>query len=149
MNLLFVYGSLRRGEDNHHRLGPARFAGAATIRGALYDCGAFRALVKDARSRSRIAGELHELRGDVAAKLAELDRFEAEWKFRRARVRVTLRGGRQRWAWTYFFAGRLARGARQVPIPGTPRTRGPGHPSRSERGGRAGRARGTAAPRME
>lgn len=37
IDVVAVYGTLRRGERNHHRLGRATFLGPATVLGTLYD----------------------------------------------------------------------------------------------------------------
>ena len=60
--LLFVYGTLRRGGSNDiARIAPAaRFAGMARIRGRLYDLGAYPALLPDAGA-GWVAGELYTI----------------------------------------------------------------------------------------
>ncbi len=64
-NLLFVYGTLRRGGSNDiARIAPsARFAGMARIRGRLYDLGAYPALLLDASDTAAgwVTGELYEI----------------------------------------------------------------------------------------
>lgn len=64
--LVFVYGTLRRGEVNDiNRLQPApRFLGNACIRGALYDLGPYPGVV---------LGEEGWVRGEVYAITAELE----------------------------------------------------------------------------
>lgn len=60
--LLFVYGTLRRGGSNDiARLAPsARFSGTARIRGALFDQGAYPAMMLDPES-GWVIGELYEV----------------------------------------------------------------------------------------
>jgi gamma-glutamylcyclotransferase (GGCT)/AIG2-like uncharacterized protein YtfP len=72
--LLFVYGSLKRGQANHRELSAARFV--ATVRTAptfaLQDIAGYPALVPGARA---IIGELYELPRQC---LPGLDEFEGE-----------------------------------------------------------------------
>lgn len=60
VELLFVYGTLRRGGSNDiARLAPsARFSGAAQIRGALFDQGTYPAMTLDADG-GWVIGELY------------------------------------------------------------------------------------------
>jgi gamma-glutamylaminecyclotransferase len=71
--LLFIYGTLRRGEANHAHLAGARFAGAArtAARFTLVDLGEFPALVTG--GADAVAGELWEVDADH---LVRLDEFE-------------------------------------------------------------------------
>lgn len=72
-HLLFVYGTLLRGERNHHYLASARFMGeAATEPGfALYDFGAYPALSEP--GEHEVAGELYEIDEDTLARVDELE----------------------------------------------------------------------------
>jgi gamma-glutamylcyclotransferase (GGCT)/AIG2-like uncharacterized protein YtfP len=72
--LLFVYGSLKRGQPNHHELGAARFVSPARTapRYALRELAGYPALALGARS---ISGELFEI---ALADLSQLDEFEGE-----------------------------------------------------------------------
>lgn len=71
--LLFVYGTLRRGEPNQRQMGHARFVRAASTgpRYELVDLGGYPALLED--GDTPISGELYEVDD---ALLASLDRFE-------------------------------------------------------------------------
>jgi gamma-glutamylaminecyclotransferase len=71
--LLFVYGTLRRGEPNHPKLGGARFVGMARTqpRYDLVDFGGFPALLE--HGRTSVIGELYEV---PAEHVSELDAFE-------------------------------------------------------------------------
>lgn len=77
--LLFVYGTLMRGDDNHARLGGARFVGEAATTGAfeLVDCGPYPAITRraprDVESSPGVVGELYEL---DPRHLPELDAYE-------------------------------------------------------------------------
>jgi gamma-glutamylcyclotransferase (GGCT)/AIG2-like uncharacterized protein YtfP len=72
--LLFVYGSLKRGQANHRELGGARFVRAArtTAAFALREIAGYPALVSGQRA---ITGELYEV---STASLSELDEFEGD-----------------------------------------------------------------------
>lgn len=79
---VFVYGTLRRGQRNHHLLGASRFAGeAATLRAFwMITTGPFPVLLDEVPDdfgvpALAVAGELYHV--DDAA-LAELDRLERE-----------------------------------------------------------------------
>jgi gamma-glutamylcyclotransferase (GGCT)/AIG2-like uncharacterized protein YtfP len=86
--LLFVYGSLKRGQANHRELSAARFI--ATVRTAstfaLRDIAGCPALVPGARA---ISGELYEL---PRQSLPGLDEFEGEGYVRET---IELAGGVQ------------------------------------------------------
>lgn len=114
---LFVYGTLRRAGENHHLLGPARFLGAGTIFAALWQVGPHTAIRVPAASR--VAGEVHELEGgDLARRLAALDRFEGGG-YRREAVTVTLDGGGTLEAWAWVLAGAPPAGAPEIAAPGS------------------------------
>jgi gamma-glutamylcyclotransferase (GGCT)/AIG2-like uncharacterized protein YtfP len=107
MPLLFVYGTLMRGESNHGQLEAARFAGAAQTAPAftLVDLGPYPAMV--AGGRDAVAGELYEV--DDAA-LARLDLFEGPALY--ARTRVHLDDGRE--AHAYLLPRESLRGGRPI-----------------------------------
>lgn len=70
-SLLFVYGSLKRGMDNHSQLGGAPFLGEAWLDGVdLHDLGPFPMAIG---GTGRIQGELYAV---DPAQLERLDRFE-------------------------------------------------------------------------
>ncbi len=77
--LVFVYGTLRRGEPNHHRLlNRARFVGEARTepKYELMDLGPFPALV--AGGATAVLGEVYTVDARV---LADLDRLEGHPRF--------------------------------------------------------------------
>ena len=109
--LVFVYGTLRAGFALHHYLQEpgARFLGAGTIRGRLYDLGPFPGARPATKRTDRIIGELYEL-PDSANKLEELDEVEEFYPAERSKslfirrsVAVQLAGGAKRSAWAYFL----------------------------------------------
>ncbi len=70
---LFVYGTLRRSEQNHRQMAGLRCLGAARTRAAYtrIDLGAFPGLLEG--GKDEVAGELYAVDADA---LARLDRFE-------------------------------------------------------------------------
>ena len=71
---VFVYGSLKRGEPNHHWIAAAPYLGEAQLPGArLYDLGPFPMAVASGDHADTIAVELYAV---TPAVLATLDRFE-------------------------------------------------------------------------
>lgn len=87
--LVFVYGTLRRGEPNHRLLARAAFVREARTAAAyeLVDLGPFPAMVTG--GASSIVGEIYAVDARV---LADLDRLEGHPRFYR-RTAVTLDDG--------------------------------------------------------
>lgn len=116
--LVFVYGSLRRGQRAHPRLRPAALClGPASIAGRLHDCGCYPAAQPSRRPAERLHGELYRLTRPGV--LAALDRYEdcaaaapGSGEYRREQVAVRL-AGRCLSAWVYWHNGPL-RGARRI-----------------------------------
>ena len=85
MNLVFVYGTLKKGGSNHHCLMGQKFLGAArTIPGfRLYDLGGHPGMIPLPEDTAGVIGEVWEV---DAASLAQLDVFEgtAEKVYERA-----------------------------------------------------------------
>ena len=75
LQLVFVYGTLKRGLANHRQLAAARFEGTATVAGLhLYDLGPFpMAIAAAADPAASLDGEIYGLSPD---QLVALDRFE-------------------------------------------------------------------------
>jgi gamma-glutamylaminecyclotransferase len=73
--ILFVYGTLMRGQKNHRLLSGQRFIGEAVTepRYRLYDLGPYPGLVEDKERGLAVTGELWEV---DAVCLANLDEFE-------------------------------------------------------------------------
>jgi gamma-glutamylcyclotransferase (GGCT)/AIG2-like uncharacterized protein YtfP len=69
--LVFVYGTLRRGGSNAFRMDGAEFVGPATVRGALYRISWYPGLVLD--GDDRVSGEVYRVGPD---QLRALDEFE-------------------------------------------------------------------------
>jgi len=104
--LVFVYGTLKRGEQNHHWLEGASWQGEAELNGVLlHDLGPFPMAVI---GEGLVRGEVYAI--DAAA-LVRLDRLEG---FPRLydRQLLSLSDGRQ--AWVYLGRPRQVRHAPQV-----------------------------------
>lgn len=69
---VFVYGTLRRGGSNEHRMAGGRFIAPATVRGRLYHIDWYPGLVLDPQG-DVVTGEIHEV---DAALFAALDVYE-------------------------------------------------------------------------
>lgn len=70
--LIFVYGTLRRGGSNHHRLDDASFVARATLPGRLYRFGWYPGLIADS-SANEVVGEIYRIRSSM---LPGLDHYE-------------------------------------------------------------------------
>jgi gamma-glutamylcyclotransferase (GGCT)/AIG2-like uncharacterized protein YtfP len=98
--LVFVYGTLRRGEVNDHLLGEAYFRGHHTTE-PLYkmvSLGSYPGVVK--HGRTRIQGEVYEV---DALTMSALDRLEG-YPTAYTRELITTPWGR---AWIYLYRGSL------------------------------------------
>jgi gamma-glutamylcyclotransferase (GGCT)/AIG2-like uncharacterized protein YtfP len=82
--LLFVYGSLKRGEKNHSELGEAPYRGTARTAPdfAITHVGPYRALTA---GRESIDGEIYEVDEEL---LTTLDAFEGR-NYRRIEIRLS------------------------------------------------------------
>lgn len=98
-DLLFVYGTLRSGFTNEWALllrAQARFAGHATVQGALAAVGEYSTFVPG--TGGEVEGEIYRLNTPQTT-LTALDAYEGgDW----ARIEIETSGGR---AWIYFFRG--------------------------------------------
>lgn len=107
--VLFVYGTLMRGDDNHERLGEARPLGPARTSGryGLVHCGAYPAMVDrsaDTDEDHGVWGELYEI---AARHLPALDEYEGHPELF-VRSTITLASGAA--ATAYMMREDLARG---------------------------------------
>lgn len=83
---VFVYGTLRAGQPNHHILGGARALGRATTPAAFrfHSLGPFPGMVRG--GTQAVVGEVYEVDHET---LANLDRLESHPRFyRRERIRL-------------------------------------------------------------
>jgi gamma-glutamylcyclotransferase (GGCT)/AIG2-like uncharacterized protein YtfP len=115
-DLLFVYGTLRRGFALHHhlrRMG-AEFVARGEVQAELYDLGKFPGARKSTRPGKVLAGEIYRLR-QVEKALKVLDHVEGfspqaaeKSSFRRATTEVVLPNGERRVAWIYWLNERAS-----------------------------------------
>ena len=74
VGLVFVYGSLKRGQPNHEQLRGAGIDGTASLSGlSLHDLGPFPMAVVDPTGAAVLHGEVYAV---TAEQLTALDRFE-------------------------------------------------------------------------
>lgn len=106
--LVFVYGTLKSGQVNHHHLAGCRFCGEAQLPDlALHNLGPFPMAIASNNPAATLQGEVYEV---SSAKLHELDRFEgAPRLYERQQHRLS--DGRVVWV----FVGR-AHQVRHVPL---------------------------------
>ena len=105
--ILFVYGTLKRGQRNHRLLADQQYLGEAATepRYRVFDLGPYPGLVADAANGLAVRGELWAV---SECCLAELDDFEGVPDlFARRRVVVPGRDGVE----AYFWAGAVPDGA--------------------------------------
>jgi gamma-glutamylcyclotransferase (GGCT)/AIG2-like uncharacterized protein YtfP len=100
-HMVFVYGTLRRGEGNNRLLRDSRYVGDATVSGTLYSLGGFPGLRLD-DAEGPVAGELWMVDDKT---LADLDRLEgvAHGFYVRRRARAIGANARAV-AWVYEIA---------------------------------------------
>jgi len=121
-DLLFVYGTLRRGFRLHHHLKRtgAEFVDIGKVRAKLFDLGEFPGACKSSMPGEAVKGELYRLH-KVESALKVLDRIEGfspqhpgHGLFRRGMAGVTLPNGEQRPAWIYWLSRRAGSRLRHV-----------------------------------
>lgn len=99
-DLVFVYGTLRRGGSNHFRMDGAEFVTEGTVRGRLYQIDWYPGLVSDGAG-DEIIGEVYQVSSSV---LEKLDRFEGA-EYRRLQTQVRLPDGETVSAWIWEWLG--------------------------------------------
>jgi gamma-glutamylcyclotransferase (GGCT)/AIG2-like uncharacterized protein YtfP len=103
VGLLFVYGSLKRGQRHHGHLRGADLEGTASVLGlSLHDLGPFPMAVVDPTGNAVVHGEIYAI---TAEQLDAIDRFEGVPRLYERQLHP-LRDGREVWV----YVGR----ARQV-----------------------------------
>ncbi|RKD22714.1 hypothetical protein BEP19_10685 [Ammoniphilus oxalaticus] len=101
---VFVYGTLRTGEPNHHLLHHAqRIVEQCWTQGTLLDVGPFPALIPN--RRGRIYGELYLINEQQLQTLDQLEGFHGQGKQNHfERIRQTIHGDRSSLeAWVYVY----------------------------------------------
>jgi gamma-glutamylcyclotransferase (GGCT)/AIG2-like uncharacterized protein YtfP len=129
---LFVYGTLRVGEAGAASRLLARCAvaaGAARVRGRLYDIGRYPGLVLGGRDDDWVPGDLYDLVGDAAVTLAALDDYEGcgaadpePRAFARVWAQAVTGDGETVAVWLYEYRGDT-RSRRRIPSWPRPRAR--------------------------
>jgi len=110
VGLLFVYGSLKRGERNHGQLREARLEGKGSVSGlSLYDLGPFPMAVVDPSGSSVLHGEIYAV---TAEQLEHVDRFEGAPRLYERQLH-RLRDGRE--VWVYVGRARQVRFVATIP----------------------------------
>lgn len=110
--LLFVYGTLRRGAGSRMHGLVARsgtFVGMATFQGLLYRIGTYPGAVASANPRHTVLGEVYRLRAPDFV-FRRLDRYEGcapgfgqDPEYARTRCILTLASGEAVQAWIYLY----------------------------------------------
>ena len=102
--LIFVYGTLMRGQRAHHMLSGARFCGQYTLHGyAMYHLGRYPGIRP--LPGGQVLGEVYQISGDM---LAQMDEYEEEGTlYHRKRVSVEHDSG-QTDVWAYIYASELS-----------------------------------------
>ncbi|AKG33424.1 gamma-glutamylcyclotransferase family protein [Paenibacillus durus] len=109
MELVFVYGTLRQGEENHHLMDNARLVALiAWTRGILMDTRrGYPAMVEE--GSGVVAGELYEVTPEMMIRLDELEDFHGPGnpanEYERIRTEVTTDSGKRE-AWVYVYRER-------------------------------------------
>ena len=122
-NLLFVYGTLRRGFAVHHhlrRMG-AQFVTTGEVQAELYNLGKFPGARKSTKPGKVLAGEFYRLpQAEKALKVLDhVEGFSAQMAekslFQRATTEVVLPNGERRMAWIYWLNERASAKRRVSP----------------------------------
>src|SRR5262249_9905571 len=98
--VLFLYGSLKRGLSNHHRMAGQEYLGDAMTPPSyrIIEIGQYGGMIRDDENGLAVKGELWA--GDAKC-LADLDGFESgEGLWMRVPVKVAGHGGVQSYCWT-------------------------------------------------
>ena len=108
--LVFVYGTLRRGGSNHFRMDGAEFITAGRISGKMYKIDWYPGLVLD-EAGDDIVGEVYSVDPEL---LGNLDSFEnvsagdvEDSEYRRVQTAVTREGGETLTAWIWEWLGEV------------------------------------------
>lgn len=105
MEMVFVYGTLRHGEQYHHLLSGSRlFSLLARTRGNMFDTGRDYPILTEGGRWT--AGEVYEVTEDIMARLDELEEYygpgDRRNEYERVRTEViTEQGPIEAWAYIY------------------------------------------------
>ncbi len=116
-DVVFVYGTLRKGRSHHGVLSRlrAQWLGKGFVQGKLFDLGRYPGALPDHRPAARVYGEVYRLPSPGRA-LKVLDAFEGcslmNPQFVRGQTTVALGDGRKLKAWIYWVHNLGVRGRR-------------------------------------
>jgi gamma-glutamylcyclotransferase (GGCT)/AIG2-like uncharacterized protein YtfP len=106
--IVFVYGTLRRGSSDHFRMAAAKFVAEATVSGRLYRVHWYPGMVLD-EAGDAIHGDVYEVDKDTLAILDVFEGFAAGevegTEYRRLRTAVILADKRVVEAWVWEWIG--------------------------------------------
>lgn len=97
--ILFVYGTLRRGGSNHFRMNGGLYLGSGFVMGRLFRVDWYPGLLLD-RDGGEVFGDVYEVAPEV---ISALDKFEGA-EYRRIRTQVVVGDGCEcmdAWVWEY------------------------------------------------
>jgi gamma-glutamylcyclotransferase (GGCT)/AIG2-like uncharacterized protein YtfP len=105
--LVFVYGTLRRGGSNAFRMDGAEFVGPATVGGVLYRISWYPGLVLD--GEGRVTGEVYRVGPELLRALDEFEGLAAGEiegsEYRRVKVEALLGDEEELEVWVYGWKG--------------------------------------------
>ena len=134
-DLLFVYGTLRRGFALHHhlkRMG-AEFVATGRVQAKLFDLGKFPGARKSTQPGRIIEGEVYRLRhaGNALKVLDQVEGFSPRTPekslFQRATTDIFLPNGERLVAWIYWLNERASARGRQISSGNFAGSRSPSH----------------------
>lgn len=109
--LVFVYGTLRRGGSNYFRMAQARFVAEGKVRGRLYRIDWYPGFVVD-ENAGPIVGEIFMANAET---IAALDEFEGS-EYRRVKMKVVVgedaSGSREVEVWIWEWLGEASESQR-------------------------------------
>jgi gamma-glutamylcyclotransferase (GGCT)/AIG2-like uncharacterized protein YtfP len=113
--LVFVYGTLRRGGSNAFRMDGAEFVGRGSVAGCLHAISWYPGLVLG-NGCGRVVGEVYRVGAEHLRALDEFEGISASEiegaEYRRVRVEVIPDAGTDTWiAWAYEWKGAVDEGA--------------------------------------
>ena len=103
--LVFVYGTLKKGFGNHRLLENAHCLGEAYLpRVIMLDLGAYPAII--AGGKKEVTGEVYQVDAETLARLDRLEGHPSFYERRQVKVFPLLQGVDHWLAWAYFLSAR-------------------------------------------
>ncbi|MBK1882620.1 gamma-glutamylcyclotransferase [Luteolibacter pohnpeiensis] len=100
--LVFVYGTLRKGGSNEFRMEGCRLIGSATVAGSIYRIDWYPGLLLHS-GNGQVRGEVYEV---GAASLKDLDAYEGD-EYRRLKAKAQLQDGTLQEVWLWEWLGEV------------------------------------------